>query len=84
MQTITIQIEDKFVNKLEQIAQIESITTEEVAKEVLLNYLKAKLQKPDKYSFIGIGHSGKGNISSQVGEILRNGANKREGWSLNK
>lgn len=35
-----------------------------------------------RFSFIGIGDSGKKNLSTQVDSILEHGADKREGWSL--
>jgi len=35
-----------------------------------------------RFSFIGIGHSGKHNLSTQVEEILTQAANRREGWSV--
>jgi hypothetical protein len=34
------------------------------------------------YSFIGIGRSDKGNLSTEVDKILAEAANRREGWSL--
>ena len=34
------------------------------------------------YSFIGIGRSDKGNLSTEVDNILAEAANRREGWSL--
>ena len=41
---------------------------------------KTEIEK--RFSFIGIGHSGKHNLSTQVEEILTQAANRREGWSL--
>jgi len=35
-------------------------------------------------TFIGIGNSGKGNISTQVETTLKKAANRREGWSLSE
>ena len=35
-----------------------------------------------RMSLVGIGNSGKGDISQRVDEILAKGINKREGWSL--
>ncbi len=35
-----------------------------------------------RMSLVGIAKSGKGDLSQRVDEILAEGANKREGWSL--
>ena len=35
-----------------------------------------------RYSFIGIGHSGKGDVSQRVDETLDAIAERRKGWSL--
>ncbi len=35
-----------------------------------------------RMSLVGIGKSGKGDVSRRVDEILAEGINKREGWSL--
>jgi len=35
-----------------------------------------------RFSFIGIGHSGKRYLSTQVEDILTHAANRREGWSV--
>ena len=35
---------------------------------------------PKSYSFIGIGHSGQGNISTQVEATLKNAANRQGDW----
>ncbi|UCE06623.1 MAG: hypothetical protein JSW07_00865 [bacterium] len=55
------------------------MTTEALVKEVLVNYLQLQIPKSNQYSFIGIGHSGKGNISTQVETTLKKAANPQEG-----
>jgi hypothetical protein len=55
--------------------------------QMITTAVKAYLQpipKPKRYSFIGIGHSGKGHLSTHVEETLAEAANRREGWSLPK
>ncbi len=79
MTTIKIQAEEELVTALKQIARNRFMTTEALVKEALLNYLQLKILKSKKYSFIGIGHSGKGNISTQVETTLKKAANRREG-----
>ena len=84
MTTIKIQAEEELVTALNQIAQSKLITMEALVKEALSNYLQIQLSRSKSYSFIGIGHSGKGNISAQVETTLKKAANKREGWSLSE
>jgi hypothetical protein len=80
--TITLEIEEKFWNELNEIAQIENTTTENLAQKALMDYLHNKHLPTKKYSFIGIGRSGRSDISTKADEILNKGINKREGWSL--
>ena len=84
MTTITIQAEEEIVKALKHIAKNKLMTTEALIKEALLNYLQLQIPKSKKYSFIGIGHSGKRNISTQVETALKKAANRREGWSLSE
>ena len=82
MTTITIHAEEEIVKTLKQIAENKLMTTEALVKEALLNYLQLQIPRSKKYSFIGIGHSGKRNISRQVETTLKKAANRKEGWSL--
>ncbi|MCK6619416.1 MAG: hypothetical protein HUU32_15275 [Calditrichaceae bacterium] len=82
MTIIKIKADDEIVAALTQIAKSKVTTIEALVNEALLNYLQLESPRPKSYSFIGIGHSGKGNISTQVEETLKRAANKREGWSL--
>lgn len=84
MTTITIQTEEEIVRALKQVAKSKLITTEALVKEALLNYLQLQFPKSKKYSFIGIGHSGKRNISMQIETKLKKAANRREGWSFSE
>ena len=84
MTTIAIQAEEPLVTALETIAKRRQITIEDVTKEALWQYLKEKMLASKPYSFAGIGHSGKKNLSTQVEDILTQNANRREGWSLNE
>ncbi len=84
MTTITIQAEEEIIKSLKQIAKHKLTTTEALVKEALLNYLQMQAPKSKKYSFIGIGHSGKGNISTQVETTLKKAADRRDGWSLSE
>ena len=84
MKTITIHAEDEIIKSLGKIAKKKFTTTEALVKEALLSYLELHIPKSKKYTFIGIGHSGKGNISTQVETALKKAANRREGWSLSE
>lgn len=84
MTTITIQADEEIINSLIQAANRKSMTTDALVKEALLRYLQEQFPEPEKYSFIGIGHSGKGNISKHVNSKLRKAANRREGWSISE
>ena len=82
MVTIAIQTEETTLNALKEIAEQQQITVEEATQEALRQYLQSQTTGTRAYSFIGIGHSGKGNISTQVESTLARAANRREGWSL--
>jgi hypothetical protein len=82
MVTISIQTEEEILNALKEIAKQKQSTVEEVTEEALQQYLQRHVSPARSYSFVGIGHSGKGNISSRVEETLNQAANRREGWSL--
>ena len=72
----------KLLFALSIIAQKRSASLETIAREALQNYVRAQPPRKKAYSFIGIAHSKKGNVSKQVNVMLEQAANKREGWSL--
>ena len=84
MTTITIQAEEELAKAIRQIATTRLMTTEALVREALLNYLQIQFPVQKKYSFIGIGRSGKKNISTQVKSTLKKAANRQEGWSFSK
>lgn len=43
---------------------------------------EAKARHEGRMKLVGIGRSKSGNVSERVDEILAEGINKREGWSL--
>lgn len=82
MQTL-VTIDDK------QLEDLMLCTHSKNESEAILKAIQAYLQqnKPKtekQYSFIGIAHSGKNNLSEQADEILTTGANRKEGWSLSE
>ncbi len=82
MPTLAIQTEQPLLVALEQLAQNRKTSLEALIKEILWQYLQQPPPPPKTYSFIGIGHSGKKNLSTQVEEILANSLQRKEGWSL--
>ncbi len=82
MTDITITTDDQVVETLKLIAEKRSTTLEVVAREALSTYVSQHPVGKQRYSFIGIGNSGKGNLSQKVDETLTEGAHRREGWSL--
>jgi hypothetical protein len=77
MTTITIETEADLLTALEKTAQSQATTVESLIKEVLQQYLSTSAREPvvpanepKKYSFIGIWHSGKKDLSTRVEEIL--------------
>jgi len=81
----TIHLEENLVSELEIMAKHKLTTVEALVKDVLRHYLQVEKElPPKKYSFIGIGHSGKKNLSTQVEKTLEKGANRIEGWSLSE
>ena len=81
MRTIEIQADEALVHTLEELARADSKSLEALTREVLLEYAKKARAwvKPERYSFIGIGHSGRGDLSTQVEEILAEGAKRPHG-----
>ena len=77
MTTITIEAEADLLMALEKTAQSQATTVESLIKEMLQQYLSTPssvpvtpVTEPKKYSFIGIWHSGKKDLSVRAEEIL--------------
>ncbi|NUO79214.1 hypothetical protein HUU05_03985 [candidate division KSB1 bacterium] len=84
MTTLAVPLTDDAFLALQQIAAKQKTTLEKLAEEALAHYLHAHTAAPRAYSFIGIGHSGQGDLSLKVEETLAKVADRREGWSLEK
>ena len=83
MVTIAIQAEESLAEELAEIADAMQISLEDAALEALRRYVEdAHRSDKPRYSFIGVGHSGKGDLSQRVDETLASVAERREGWSL--
>lgn len=81
--SITILFDEETTALLESIARENRLSVEDLAQLAIKQYAqqRATLRKR-KYSFIGIGHSNKTDLSERVEDILADGANREEGWSL--
>jgi hypothetical protein len=69
MQTLQLQLEDDIFQDLRQQATLQATSVENLARKALANYLHLGIPESttaNKYSFIGIGRSGKGNLSTQI------------------
>jgi hypothetical protein len=85
MVTITLQADAALIDDLAEIADAKQISLEEAAREALARYVVGEQAiGKQRYSFIGIGHSGKGDLSQRVDEILAASSERREGWSLDR
>ncbi len=71
MTTITIQTDEEILATLKKIAKSRLITTEALLKEAITSYLPTHVHPSRKYSFIGIGRSGKKNLSTQIDDKLK-------------
>jgi hypothetical protein len=77
--SITIAFDEILAQALQTLAEKEQTSVPELVQRVVAAY--ASVRTPT-YSFIGIGHSGKRDLSVRAEEILDQSANRREGWSL--
>lgn len=91
MRTIAIDAEESLLSELSRIAETRRMTVEQAAREALLQYIENQPERSGTYSFIGIGRSGKGDLSRRAEDILEETANRLEhperseglkGWSL--
>jgi hypothetical protein len=64
MQTLQIQLDEEILQNLRQQATLQATSVENLVRKALASYLKPPPTTDKNYSFIGIGHSGKGNIHS--------------------
>ena len=70
MTNITIAADENLVEALKTIAEQKATTVEVVAREALADYVRSQPARTRTYSFIGLFHSGKKNLSTQVEKII--------------
>lgn len=83
MTEITIRADEQLFAVLKQIALQQETTFEEVIQQALTDWVgEQRARRASQYSFIGIGRSGRPDLSLRAKEILAQQADRREGWSL--
>jgi hypothetical protein len=70
MVIISIRTEEEILKALKEVAQQKQRTVEEITQEALQQYLQKHSHPARFYSFIGIGHSSKGTLSTQVEAMI--------------
>ncbi|MGH9934702.1 MAG: ribbon-helix-helix protein, CopG family [Blastocatellia bacterium] len=83
MTELTIQADEQLIAALRALAARTSTTIEELIRQAILDYLQSRQQSgAPAYSFVGIGRSGRSDLSLRAEELLEQDVNRREGWSL--
>ena len=82
MKTLTLPADDELVRVLEEQAEREGRPVEALVLDLLRRQVEPSSPPPSRYSFIGIAHSGKGDLSARADELLAEGADPRAGWNL--
>ena len=80
MKRTTILAEEELLLAAKDLASREGKTLTNVFHEALAEYVVAHRQ-PRRLSIVGVGHSGRGDISERVDEILRAEAEAPLGWN---
>jgi metal-responsive CopG/Arc/MetJ family transcriptional regulator len=70
MKRTTIFADDDLLHEIKEISKEENKSIAEIMREAMQNYIKQKRFKKKKVSFIGIGSSGRKNISERHEELL--------------
>ncbi|MGR3319495.1 MAG: hypothetical protein ACUZ8O_13585 [Candidatus Anammoxibacter sp.] len=70
MKRTTIFADEELINEIKDISKDENRSVAEVVREAMVNYVKQKRKKPKKLSFIGIGDSGRSDISKNHEELI--------------
>lgn len=76
MTRTTIHLDTELMFRLKQLAGTEGKSVAAIVREAITAYL-VRQQPPRKLSIIGIGHSGKGNLSEDVEQLLKEKFRKR-------
>jgi hypothetical protein len=83
MTSITIPTDDTLWRGLNELAQQQNTGVTEIALQAIRAYIKSYAPKQKRrYSFVGIGRSGRGRASVDAEEILAREIDRRAGWSF--
>lgn len=70
MKRTTIFAEDALINEMKDLAREENRSVAEMVREAMVEYVRQKRQKKKKLSFIGVGSSGRSDVSKKHEELL--------------
>lgn len=71
--TLVLRLPEELSQRLETVAAERGLTPEQVAVEAI----EAQLPDRRRLAFVGLGHSGRGDLSQQVKELRREVADER-------
>ena len=74
------RVQPQDIETVYKLIQVFTLSTKE--REIAEDTASKDVESKQRFSFIGIGHSGKRNLSTQVESILAQAASRREGWSI--
>ena len=81
--SLTILCDEETTAMLERMALESRMTVENVVQHAIWQLAQQRARSEGIYALIGIGHSGRQDLSTSVDEFLESRANRHEGWSLN-
>lgn len=70
MKRTTIYVDDSLIKEIKEISKEENRSIADVLREAMENYIKHKVYRKKKLSFIGIGNSGRKDIAERHEELL--------------
>ncbi|MBI4654311.1 MAG: ribbon-helix-helix protein, CopG family [Nitrospirae bacterium] len=76
MKRTTIFADANLINEIKEVSKEENRSVAEIIREAMLSYIKQKRHKGKSVSFIGIGDSGRKDISERHEELLWKKATK--------
>ncbi len=70
MKRTTIFAGEELISEIKDISKEENRSIAEIVRDAMANYVKQKRKKSTKLSFIGIGDSGRSDVSKNHEELL--------------
>jgi metal-responsive CopG/Arc/MetJ family transcriptional regulator len=70
MKRTTIFADDELLRELKEVSREEDRSVAEIVREAIESYIKQKVKRKKKLSFIGIGSSGRSDIAERHEELL--------------